>query len=68
MFKLFKSQDYKNKSLTYDYLELYFKNEKLRQLRKKDLIYFMNLSLEEKTSIYNTEVGLNNLIDNSIPL
>ena len=66
-FKKFKSLDYKNKSLIYDYLKIYFKNEKLRQLKKKDLLYFFNLSLDEKTSIYNTEVGLNNLVDNSVP-
>ena len=67
MFKKFKSVDYRDKSLIYDYLELYLKNEKLRQLSKKDLLYFFNLSLAEKTSIYNTEIGLNNLVDKSVP-
>ena len=56
-----------DKTLTLYYLELFLKNDKLKFLSKKDVEYFLNLSLVEKTKIYNTEIDLNNLNDNSVP-
>lgn len=36
-------------------------------MNKNDITYFLNLSIDNKTNIYNTELDLYNLVDNSIP-
>ena len=65
--KQFEELPEKDKAITLYYLELFLKNDKLQFLSKKDISYFLNLSLAEKTNIYNTEIDLSNLNDNSVP-
>jgi len=67
LYATFKLLDTEHKNSIIEYLALYLTNDKITHLNRKDIYYFMNLSLEEKTSVYDTEVGLNKLIDNSIP-
>ena len=62
-----KALDNNNKSIVFDYLKIFYDNGKLSLFNKNDISYFIMLSLDEKVKLLNTEISLNNLIDNSIP-
>lgn len=62
-----KQLDNENTEILNQYLELLIVKEKVKQLNKKDLLYFIDLPIEKKINIYNQELDIHNLIDNSVP-
>lgn len=67
LYKDFLLFDDENKEAINEYIYLFIKNDKTKQLTKQDIIYFMNIDISKKMILINKEIDINNLTDLSIP-
>lgn len=67
LYKDYNLLDDENKGAISEYIQLFIKNDKIKQLTKQDIVYFMSIDIEEKLKLINKEIDINNLTDTTIP-